>query len=79
MRARPLGDAPDLPGALVAEAGQVDVLLLHLALPAPSTLTGEIGDADWRRMFAHRVDPMRRLVVAVLPQRVARAGSAGER
>jgi hypothetical protein len=72
MRARPLGDDPDLPGALVAEAGQAGVLLLHLALPAPSTPAGEIGDAEWRRVFAHRVDPMARLVAAVLPQRVAR-------
>jgi NAD(P)-dependent dehydrogenase (short-subunit alcohol dehydrogenase family) len=69
---RPLADDPALPAALVAEAGRVDVLLLHLALPAPGTPAGEIGDAEWRKVFAHLVDPMPRLVAAVLPQMVAR-------
>jgi NAD(P)-dependent dehydrogenase (short-subunit alcohol dehydrogenase family) len=69
---RPLADDPALPAALVAEAGTVDVLLLHLALPAPGTPAGEIGDAEWREVFAHLVDPMPRLVAAVLPQMVAR-------
>jgi 2-keto-3-deoxy-L-fuconate dehydrogenase len=57
---------------MVAEAGQVDVLLVHLALPAPSTHAGEIGEAEWREVFAHLVDPMPRLVAAVLPQMLAR-------
>ncbi|MEY2687839.1 MAG: hypothetical protein RL375_2037 [Pseudomonadota bacterium] len=69
---RPLADDPALPAALVAEAGHVDVLLLHLALPAPNTPAGEIGEAEWREVFAHLVDPMPRLVAAVLPQMVAR-------
>jgi 2-keto-3-deoxy-L-fuconate dehydrogenase len=50
----------------------VDVLLLHLALPAPSTPAGEIDDAEWRTVFAHLVDPMPRLVAAVLPQMMQR-------
>ena len=59
---------PALPAAIVQAAGRVDVLLLHLTLPAPSTLAGEIGDEEWRTVFAHLVDPMPRLVAAVLPQ-----------
>jgi NAD(P)-dependent dehydrogenase (short-subunit alcohol dehydrogenase family) len=69
---RTLADDPALPAAIVAEAGQVDVLLVHLALPAPSTPAGEIGEAEWREVFAHLVDPMPRLVAAVLPQMLAR-------
>ena len=69
---RALADDPALPAAIVAEAGQVDVLLVHLALPAPSTPAGEIGEAEWREVFAHLVDPMPRLVAAVLPQMLAR-------
>ena len=65
--ARPLADDPALPAALVAA-----VLVLHLSLPAPATPAGEISDAEWRNVFAHLVDPMPRLVAAVLPQMLAR-------
>ncbi len=81
---RPLADQPGAPAAMVREAGEVDVLVVHLALPAPSTPAGEIGEAEWRSVFAHMVDPMPRLVAAVLPQMAARGtgrilvmGSAG--
>ena len=69
---RPLDQDPLLPQEIVQAAGQVDVLLLHLALPAPSTPAGEIDDVEWRTVFAHLVDPMPRLVAAVLPQMMAR-------
>jgi 2-keto-3-deoxy-L-fuconate dehydrogenase len=59
---------PTRPAAIVQAAGHVDVLLLHLSLPAPSTLAAEIGDDEWRKVFTHLVDPMPRLVAAVLPQ-----------
>ena len=81
---RPLADDPALPAALVQAAGRVDVLIVHLALPAPSTPAQDVGDAEWRQVFAHLVDPMPRLVAAVLPQMLARRagrilliGSAG--
>jgi len=80
----PLADDPARPAAIVAAAGQVDVLIVHLALPAPSTPAADVGDAEWRNVFAHLVDPMPRLVAAVLPQMQARGagrillmGSAG--
>lgn len=69
---RALDQEPALPAAIVREAGRVDVLLVHLALPAPSTPAVEIGDAEWRTVFAHLVDPMPRLVSAVLPQMLER-------
>lgn len=69
---RALDQDPELPGTIVRAAGRVDVLLLHLALPAPSTPAGEISDAEWRNVFAHLVDPMPRLVSAVLPQMLER-------
>ena len=69
---RALDQDPLLPHQIVQAAGHVDVLLLHLALPAPSTPAAEIGEAEWRNVFAHLVDPMPRLVAAVLPQMMAR-------
>src|SRR5664279_1672912 len=69
---RALDQDPELPGAIVRAAGRVDILLVHLALPAPSTPAGEISDAEWRNVFAHLVDPMPRLVAAVLPQMIER-------
>ena len=69
---RALDQDPALPAAIVREAGRVDVLLIHLALRAPGTPVGEISDAEWRTVFAHLVDPMPRLVSAVLPQMLER-------
>ena len=69
---RPLADDPGLPAAIVQAAGVVDVLIVHLALPAPPTPAVDVGDAEWRTVFAHLVDPLPRLVAAVLPQMLAR-------
>jgi len=63
----PLADA-DAPAAVVARAGRVDVLVAHLAIPAPSTLVGDVDDTEWRAVFAAIVDPLPRLMRAVLPQ-----------
>ena len=63
------------PGAaeeLVRSAGEVDVLVANLSFPAPSTPAAEVGDEEWRQVFAHLVDPLPRLVRAVLPQMTAR-------
>lgn len=70
--ARALDRDPALPATLVRKAGRVDVLLVHLALPAPSTPAADISDAEWRTVFAHLVDPLPRLVSAVLPQMLER-------
>jgi NAD(P)-dependent dehydrogenase (short-subunit alcohol dehydrogenase family) len=71
---RPLGDEPVLARAVVEAAGSVDVLIAHLALPAPSTAVADVDEDEWRRVFRHLVDPLPRLVRAVLPQMRARGG-----
>lgn len=63
---------PDAAAQAVAAAGHVDVLVVHLAVPAPSTPATDVGDDEWRTMFAAMVDPLPRLARAVLPQMVER-------
>ncbi|MCU0839508.1 MAG: SDR family oxidoreductase [Rhodospirillales bacterium] len=68
---QPLLD-PGAPAAVVAAAGRIDVLIANLALPAPSTAAVDASDGEWRTVFAHLVDPLPRLVRAVLPQMIER-------
>ena len=63
---------PEAPAALVESAGIVDILVVNLALPAPSTPAAEVSDAEWMQVFATLVDPLPRLVRAVLPQMIER-------
>ena len=65
---------PDDPQHIVAAAGVIDVLVLNLALPAPSTRVADIEDAEWRDIFQVIVDPLPRFVRAVLPGMKARGG-----
>ena len=69
---RALGDDAGLARRVVEDAGVVDVLIAHLAVPAPATPVGDVGDAEWRHVFGHMVDPLPRLVAALLPQMRAR-------
>ena len=63
----PLNDAR-APAAIVERAGRLDILVAHLAIPAPSTAVDEATDLEWQSVFAALVDPLPRLVRAVLPQ-----------
>ena len=63
---------PEAPGAVVAAAGRIDVLVANLSIPAPSTPVADVTDAEWRDTFSALVDPLPRLVRAVLPQMVER-------
>ncbi len=56
----------------VRRAGQVDVLIVNLGVPAPSSRAHEVSDAEWQYVFSHMVDPLPRLMRAVLPQMLAR-------
>ena len=56
----------------VAAAGAIDILIANLAMPAPSTLAAEVAEDEWRSAFASMVDPLPRLVKAVLPSMLAR-------
>ena len=53
---------------VVGAAGTVDILVANLAIRAPATPCAEVGEAEWRETFAALVDPLPRLVRAVLPQ-----------
>ena len=63
---------PDYPQRLLAESGAIDVLLLNLGIPAPTTAAPEVMDDEWRHAFSAMVDPLPRFARAVLPQMLAR-------
>jgi NAD(P)-dependent dehydrogenase (short-subunit alcohol dehydrogenase family) len=63
---------PGTPAAIVAKAGRVDVLVANLALAAPTTPARDVDDIEWQTVFRHLVDPLPRLVRAVLPQMIER-------
>ena len=63
---------PTAPASTVASAGPIDVLIANLALPAPSTPALEVLDTEWREVFAALVDPLPKLLQAVLPGMIER-------
>lgn len=62
----------DEPAAVVAAAGQVDILVANLSIPAPNTSAVEASEEEWRSTFAALVDPLPRLFRAVLPSMIER-------
>lgn len=64
--------SPDEPARIVAAAGRIDVLVVNLAVPAPSTPVTEVTDEEWRNTFAALVEPLPRLFQAVLPSMIER-------
>ena len=56
----------------VAAAGEIDVLVANLAVPAPGSAVADVGEDEWRDTFAALVDPLPRLLRALLPQMLAR-------
>jgi len=65
---------PSVAEGVVTAAGEIDVLVANLALPAPSTQAAEVTDEEWQRVFAALVDPLPRLVRAAVPGMIARGG-----
>jgi 2-keto-3-deoxy-L-fuconate dehydrogenase len=63
---------PGTPAAIVDQAGRVDVLVANLALAAPTTPARDVDDDEWQRVFRCLVEPLPRLVRAVLPQMMER-------
>ena len=63
---------PHSPAAVVAAAGPIDALVANLAFPAPTTSAAEVTDTEWRDTFTALVDPLHRLIRAVLPQMIER-------
>lgn len=64
--------SPHGPAAALAEAGDIDVLVVNLAVPAPTTAAADVSDAEWNDIFAALVHPLHRLVRAALPAMIAR-------
>lgn len=64
--------APDAAARVVADAGPIDILVANLAFTAPTTPAAEVGEAEWRDVFAALVDPLPRLMAAVAPGMLAR-------
>ena len=60
------------PAAIFAAAGQVDILVANLSIPAPSTPATETSEEEWRRTFAALVDPLPRLFRVALPPMIER-------
>lgn len=67
----PLTDAR-APAALADASGVLDALVVNLGVPAPSTPAAEAHDQEWGQVFRALVDPLPRLVRAVLPQMIER-------
>jgi 2-keto-3-deoxy-L-fuconate dehydrogenase len=57
---------------VVGAAGAIDILVVNLALRAPSTPADEVTDTEWHEVFSALVDPLPRLIRSVLPQMLAR-------
>lgn len=64
--------SPHAPAAALAQAGDIDVLVVNLAVPAPTTAATDVSDAEWNDTFAALVHPLHRLVRAALPPMIAR-------
>lgn len=58
--------------SVVAEAGHVDILVVNLAIPAPTTPAIDVSDKEWQDTFSAIVEPLPRLLRAVLPAMIER-------
>jgi 2-keto-3-deoxy-L-fuconate dehydrogenase len=62
--------SPHEPAQIVSQGGPFDILVVNLAIPAPSTYAAEVSDDEWATTFAALVDPLPRLFKAVLPHMI---------
>ena len=63
---------PEAPARIVAEAGTIDALVANMAWPAPENEVMAVTEDEWRSTFAALVDPLPRLMRAVLPPMIER-------
>lgn len=63
---------PSVAQAVVAKAGEIDVVVANLGHPAPSTEAVDVSEQEWRDTSAALVDPLPRLVRAALPSMIRR-------
>ena len=66
-----LYDQPSV-DTLLAEAGQIDVLVANLSQASPVSPVQSISDEDWHTVFSELVHPLMRIVRAVVPQMLDR-------
>ena len=66
--------AADAVEEVLRNAGSFDVLFSNLSILAPSTPASDVGEAEWKSVFAALVDPLPRLTRAVLPIFASRGG-----
>ena len=66
--------APNDAQEMINAAGDIDVLVLNLALPAPTSWVTDIDEQEWRQVFEVMVDPLPRFIRAVVPGMKARGG-----
>ena len=59
---------------VVSSAGPIDVLVANLSILAPSTPSSDVGEEEWQSVFAALVDPLPRLIKAVVPLFARRGG-----
>lgn len=58
----------DSPKYLVERVGEIDVLIVNLAIKDPASSLHDITEEEWMDVFATLVHPLPRLVQAVIPQ-----------
>ncbi|MFZ4649831.1 MAG: SDR family oxidoreductase [Rubrivivax sp.] len=66
--------APGSAEDVVREAGELDAVVANLAMQAPGTAAAEVGEQEWREVFAALVDPLPGLVRAAVPMMSRRGG-----
>jgi 2-keto-3-deoxy-L-fuconate dehydrogenase len=59
---------------MLVQAGEIDVLVANLSILAPSTPAADVSAREWQAVFAALVDPLPRLVKAVVPVFQRRGG-----
>lgn len=57
---------------VIARAGAIDVLVVNLAIAAPTSRVTEVEDDEWQSVFATLVEPLPRLFKAALPAMIER-------
>ena len=62
----------DATASVVAAAGRIDILVINLAIMAPTTEAVDVSGEEWNDVFAALVHPLPRLVQAVLPSMIER-------
>jgi len=67
---------PNEPSELIDRAGDIDVLVANLDIPASNAKVVAIEDDDWLRGFDAMVHPLMRLVRAAAPGMIERGGGS---